>query len=247
MAVFLGSAAVAVTFAEKAHLPFGAVLTPLFVAASVFGAMNGQVLGSSRVYVQGAVDGQLPRALAMISVTRLTPTPALALIAALALFLTAFFDVFVLISYFGLVSCLMIFATLVGLLYRRRTRPETRSPVATPILLPVAMAAYVAALIVLTVRRQFWDSLAGLAIVASGLPVYYLFHAPKEEEGEEEEGKGEEQVTGKEQMKGKEEGRRRKGGNARIDGGKRAAALTIALQKLLCVVEQEEDGERKNN
>ena len=39
----LQSAAVAVTFAEKARLPFGAVLTPLFVAASVFGAMNGQV------------------------------------------------------------------------------------------------------------------------------------------------------------------------------------------------------------
>jgi L-type amino acid transporter 8 len=51
---------VAVTFAEKA-VPRVAFAMPLFVAASVFGAMNGQVLGSSRVYFQGACDGCLPR------------------------------------------------------------------------------------------------------------------------------------------------------------------------------------------
>jgi hypothetical protein len=50
----------------------------------------------------------------MISVSRLTPVPALALIALLSVFLMLFFDVFVLINYFGLVSCLMIFATLSG-------------------------------------------------------------------------------------------------------------------------------------
>ena len=85
------------------------------------------------------------------------PTPALALIALLSVFLTIFLDVFVLNSYLDLVSCLMIFATLIELLYWRWTQPECRSPVATPIILPVAMLIYVAALIGLTVKRQFWD------------------------------------------------------------------------------------------
>ena len=64
----LESTAVAVTFGEKSLGGF-AVIMPLFVACSVFGAMNGQVLGNSRVYFQGACDGCLPQVIA--SVTRL--------------------------------------------------------------------------------------------------------------------------------------------------------------------------------
>ena len=244
----LQSAAVAVTFAEKARLPLGAILTPLFVAASVFGAMNGQVLGSSRVYVQGAVDGQLPRALAMISVAQLTPTPALALIAALSVFLTVFFDVFVLISYFGLVSCLMIFATLLGLLYWRWTQPERRSPVTTPIVLPVAMLIYVTALIVLTIRRQFWDSLIGLGIVVTGLPVYFLFVRRADDGG------GTSVKSGKDCAGGSTIGKERDdvgGVKANIGvtdvGPGKMTRLTVIIQKLLGVIEQEDEASRKNN
>ena len=71
-----------------------------------------QVLGNSRVYFQGACDGCLPQVVAMISYERLTPAPSLLIIAMLSIVFLCFFDVFVLINYYGLVSCLMIFGQL---------------------------------------------------------------------------------------------------------------------------------------
>ena len=45
----------------------------------------------------------------MISYGRLTPAPSLMIIAILSIIFLCFFDVFVLINYYGFVSCLMIF------------------------------------------------------------------------------------------------------------------------------------------
>ena len=141
----------------------------------------------------------------------------------------------------------MIFATLSGLLYWRYSKPEVRSSVTTPIALPVSMLVYVAALIALTVRRQFWDSVVGLGIVLTGFPVYYLFLA---REGEEEmKEREEERNEGNEKRKGQkvEGGGKKRRGKTRIDGEKTLIAFTRGLQILLGVVEQEEDGERKRN
>jgi len=170
----LESTAVAVTFAEKSLGGF-AVIMPLFVACSVFGAMNGQVLGNSRVYFQGACDGCLPQVVAMISYQRLTPAPSLLIIAILSIVFLCFFDVFVLINYYGFVSCLMIFGTLCGLLYLRIKRPDIVRPIKTPLALPVVMLIYVIMLIILTVYQKFMDSVIGMAIMATGLPVYLIF------------------------------------------------------------------------
>jgi len=170
----LESTAVAVTFAEKSLGGF-AVVMPLFVACSVFGAMNGQVLGNSRVYFQGACDGCLPQVVAMISYERLTPAPSLMIIAILSFIFLCFFDVFVLINYYGFVSCLMIFGTLCGLLYLRVKRPDMERPIKAPIALPVVMLIYVIMLIILTVYQKFMDSVIGVAIMATGLPIYFIF------------------------------------------------------------------------
>ena len=86
--------------------------------------MNGQVLGNSRVYFQCACDGCLPLVVAMISYQRLTPAPALMIIAVLAIIFLCFFEVFVLTNNYGFVSCLMIFGTLCGLLYLCVSRPD---------------------------------------------------------------------------------------------------------------------------
>ena len=57
------------------------------------------------------VFGLQIQVVAMISYQRLTPAPALMIIAVLAIIFLCFFDVFVLINYYGFVSCLMIFGT----------------------------------------------------------------------------------------------------------------------------------------
>lgn len=63
------------TFANRL---FGAMAwtIPVFVALSTFGAVNGILLTSSRLFHAGACEGQMPEILTMIQISRLTPTPA---------------------------------------------------------------------------------------------------------------------------------------------------------------------------
>lgn len=49
---------------------------PVFVALSTFGAVNGILLTSSRLFYAGAMEGQMPEILTMIQTSRMTPTPA---------------------------------------------------------------------------------------------------------------------------------------------------------------------------
>lgn len=74
-AEILGSEAVAVSFAEKLFGPV-AWCIPVFVALSTFGAVNGILLTSSRLFYAGACHKQMPEILTMIQAQRLTPAPA---------------------------------------------------------------------------------------------------------------------------------------------------------------------------
>ena len=74
-AELLESEAVAVSYADKL---FGqwAFIIPIFVALSTFGAVNGVLLTSSRLFYSGACQGQMPKILTMVQLERSTPVPA---------------------------------------------------------------------------------------------------------------------------------------------------------------------------
>lgn len=50
---------------------------PIFVACSMFGALNSAIFAPSRLPLAGARNGHLPKALAFLNVDTYTPIPAL--------------------------------------------------------------------------------------------------------------------------------------------------------------------------
>lgn len=71
------------------------------MALSTFGAVNGILLTSSRLFYAGACEGQMPEILTMIQIQRLTPTPAVLIMALLSMVYLTVSDIFALINYVG--------------------------------------------------------------------------------------------------------------------------------------------------
>ena len=81
---------------------------PVFVALSTFGAVNGILLTSSRLFYAGACEGQMPEILTMIQIQRLTPTPAVLVMALLSMLYLVSGDIKVLIDYVGFATWVII-------------------------------------------------------------------------------------------------------------------------------------------
>lgn len=82
-------------------------MVPVFVALSTFGAVNGILLTSSRLFYAGACEGQMPEILTMIQIQRFTPTPAILAMAFLSLLYLTVSDINALINYVGFATWVM--------------------------------------------------------------------------------------------------------------------------------------------
>ncbi|KAK6727207.1 hypothetical protein RB195_005113 [Necator americanus] len=170
----LESDAVAVTFAAKVMGPF-APLMPLFVACSCIGSLNGILFTSSRMFFAGAREGQLPEMLSMISLNYFTPLPSLLFLGAASVAMLFVTDVFVLINYCAFSESLVVAVSVAGLIKLRWTQPKAEAPIKVNILIPVAFLLLCCLFLVLPFLSQPVELMVGVAIILSGVPVYFLF------------------------------------------------------------------------
>ena len=156
----------------------GSWLMAAAIMVSTFGCLNGMILAGARVYYAMAKDGLFFSAVARVNPKYHTPAVSLMVQALWAALLTLTGTYSELLDYVIFAVVLFYIVTIAAVFQLRRTRPDAPRPYRAwgyPVLpaLYIGFALFVEWAL-LTHKTQ--RSLAGLLIVALGIPAYYLWH-----------------------------------------------------------------------
>ncbi|XP_049949253.1 Y+L amino acid transporter 2 [Schistocerca serialis cubense] len=170
----LSSTAVAVTFGDKL-LGVMSWTMPFFVACSTFGALNGAIFASARLFFVGARQGHLPKAIALIHIDQFTPVPSLVFLCIITLVLLIIEDIYSLINYLSFVEALFTTLSVTGLLWLRYKWPDAERPIKVQIIFPIIFFVICLFLVTVPCYVKPWEVSIGLSFIVSGIPMYLIF------------------------------------------------------------------------
>jgi APA family basic amino acid/polyamine antiporter len=181
----LGAPALAASRTPAADAAFrlfgaaGARTVSLLVVVSTFGFLNLALLGAPRVYYAMAQDGLFFRRLARLSPRFRAPTAAILLqgVVAALFALTRAYDR--LLGYVVFADWIFFSLAGIALLVLRRKLPQAPRPYPTPGYpwVPLLFTLAGAGIVVNLFFTGLADALAGTAVIALGVPVYFLWRA----------------------------------------------------------------------
>ncbi|KAJ8687821.1 hypothetical protein QAD02_023615 [Eretmocerus hayati] len=174
----LGSEAVAVTFANRLFGPMAWTI-PVFVALSTFGAVNGILLTSSRLFYAGACEGQMPEILTMIQTSRMTPTPAVICMALLSMLYLCSSNIVALINYVGFATWLSIGVSVLCVPWLRYVQPNLPRPIKVNLIFPIIYILCTLFVTIVPMIAEPVETGIGCLMILSSVPVYLAFIAWK--------------------------------------------------------------------
>jgi APA family basic amino acid/polyamine antiporter len=172
---------VGATAAERVLGAMGGKLVSAIILTSIMGTLNGCFLTTPRVYFAQAADGLFFRRFAEVHPRFETPSFAIVAQAVWSAVLVVTGSYETLVDY-ALFSMWLFYGLMVaGVMVLRRTQPETPRPYrmwgypVTPLLFLVITAGFLANMLV----TRPGPSLASLGLMATGVPVYFLWRKPR--------------------------------------------------------------------
>ena len=166
----VATAAMQIMFGGK-----GAGLMAAAIIISTFGCLNGMILAGARVYYAMAKDGLFFSPVGKVNPKYHTPAVSLIVQAVWAGLLTLTGTYSELLDYVIFATMLFYILTIVGVFQLRRSRPEAPRPYRAwgyPVV-PVVYLGFALFVEWALLMHKALRSVAGLCIVALGIPVYY--------------------------------------------------------------------------
>lgn len=161
----------------RAFGPYGAQFMAIAILISTFGCVNGMILAGARVYYAMSKDGLFFSQAQNIHPKFKTPIISLILQGAWASILCISGSYGQLLDYVIFAAVLFYILTIISLFILRKTRPNANRPykaMGYPYfpLIYILIAGYIEWTLLIYKPQYTWP---GLAIVASGIPVYWLW------------------------------------------------------------------------